>query len=388
MYAVFGLGMMGEVIAYDLLKHDSTSIVHGFEINEERRNYLKEQFVEFGKRFQVHFLDLNTTTPVEQNPLVEQIQQLGIDVVYGAIDYRFNLYLSKLCIIAGANYLDLGGNPNVVRSQNFLHEEAKEAGVLIIPDCGLAPGMANVIAARIMDKFETLHECHIRVGGLPQEPKTILNYQQVFSIRGLTNEYLEDAVVIRDGEAITVPSLTELEELSFPEPYSKLEAFQTAGGTSSLPEIYKGKIQYLTYKTIRYPGHCQFFQFLKQFGLLSSEPVATLHDLNPREVVEYFLEKNLPKKENDVVLVRITVEGIKDNQPTNITYQLIDLTDQQTGYSAMARTTSYPISIIGQLIKRGIIKIKGVIPGEIAVPENEFMSELEKRNIIFTIINE
>ena len=119
--------------------------------------------------------------------------------------------------------------------------------------------MANIIAASIIEKMSSVDECHIRVGGLPQNPKTILKYQQVFSIRGLTNEYLEDAIVIRDSKVTTVGGLTELEELTFPDPWGKLEAFQTSGGTSNLPQIYKGKIKELSYKTIRFPGHCQFF---------------------------------------------------------------------------------------------------------------------------------
>ncbi|MHA2337100.1 MAG: saccharopine dehydrogenase family protein, partial [Candidatus Hodarchaeales archaeon] len=248
----------------------------------------------------------------------------------------------------------------------------------------LAPGMANVIAAQGMNQFDSLDSCHIRVGGLPQSPKTILNYQQVFSIRGLTNEYLEDAVVIRNGNIQKVASLTEIEKLSFPDPWGELESFQTSGGTSSLPELYQGKINELTYKTIRFHGHCQFFSFLKDFGLLSSDSYPNNSSINPREIIEYYLAKNLPQNEPDAVLVRIAITGTKNDRTEKVQYQLIDLADPSSGFSAMARTTSFPTSIIGQMITHGIIKEKGVVPHEVVVPEKEFKEELAKRNIIFT----
>ena len=145
-----------------------------------------------------------------------------------------------------------------------------------------------------MKKFDSIKACHLRVGGLPQEPKTILNYQQVFAIRGLTNEYVEDARIIRDGKIQIIPSLTELETLTFPEPWGVLEAFQTAGGPASLPDLYENQLEELTYKTIRFPGHLQFFKFLKDFEFLSSSPYPKRPTITPREVIEYYLSKKLP----------------------------------------------------------------------------------------------
>ncbi|MHA2098582.1 MAG: saccharopine dehydrogenase family protein, partial [Candidatus Kariarchaeaceae archaeon] len=311
----------------------------------------------------------------------------SITIVFGAIDFKYNVYLSKLCIIAGSRYFDLGGNPDVVRSQQKLNEAAKNAGVTIIPDLGLAPGMANILAAKIMTKFHKLNECHIRVGGLPQPEykKSILNYQQVFSIRGLTNEYLEDALVIRDSKIQSVKSLTEIEEIMFEEPYGLLEAFQTSGGTSSLPELYEGKIEELTYKTIRYPGHAQFFRFLNEFELLSSDLNEDLANVNPRQVIEYYLQKNLPKGDPDVVLMRITVSGKMKGIDKTITYNMIDTFDSVTEHTAMARTTAYPISIIGQMVASKIITDKGVLYSEKSVPEVEFLYQLSQRNIQINI---
>ena len=384
-YAVLGLGLMGKALCYDLLTHDASATVIGFDLFEKQRLETKNRFENFSDRFLVKPLNLEVTSIPEQDELIQIIQKHSIKVIFGAIDYKFNAYITRICINAGVHFLDLGGNPDIVEEQKSLSPAAQKAGITVIPDCGLAPGMADIIAAHIMNQFDSPNECHIRVGGLPQKPGTILKYSQFFSIRGLTNEYLEDAIVIREGIINKITSLTELESLTFPEPWGQLEAFQTSGGTSSLPDLYAGKIQELTYKTIRFPGHCQFFQFLKEFELLSSEPFPNHPAINSREVVEYYLQKHLPQNAPDAVLIRISVSGLKNDVLQEIQYQLIDLRDEKTGYSAMARTTAFPISIIGQMIAHNVITERGVVPGETAVPTELFIYELAKRNIIFDV---
>ena len=381
-FAVLGLGLMGKAICFDLLTFATDHKIFGFELQEDRRKELEKEFSKFSGRFSSKKLTLEIKTDISHEPLVRELKDLDIRVVFGAIDYKYNEYLTKVCITAGCSFVDLGGNPDIVHKQQKLDEQAKQAQVTIIPDLGLAPGMAGIIASSIMQEFTQLDECHIRVGGLPQKPETILKYQQVFSIRGLTNEYLENAFVIRNGIISTVESLTELEELEFPNPWGKLEAFQTSGGTSNLPAIYEGKISQLTYKTIRFPGHCQFFKFLKDFELLTSDPFLD-SSYSPREVVEYFLTKHLPNNNSDAVLVRITVKGIKENTRKQIVMDLIDLFDTKTNYSSMARTTAFPTSIIGQMIMNDIITKKGVLFGETNIPFTHFINELKKRDITF-----
>ncbi|OLS24504.1 MAG: Lysine 6-dehydrogenase [Candidatus Heimdallarchaeota archaeon LC_3] len=385
-YAVLGLGLMGTAIVHDLLTFDSSCKVYGFDNNSKQRQNLEEIFESLSDRLFIKNLDLKISEVSENHPLVKIFKDNNIITVFGAIDYKFNVFLTNICIHSGSNFLDLGGNPDIVKDQRKLNKNAQQANITVIPDCGLAPGMANVIAAHGMNQFDTLESCHMRVGGLPQTPKTILNFQRVFSIRGLTNEYLEDAIVIRNGEIKTVPSLTETETLTFPDPWGQLEAFQTSGGTSSLPELYKGKIDELTYKTIRFPGHGQFFRFLKELGVLSSDSYPKNENVNPRELIEYYLERYLPYNESDAVLVSITIIGTKAGKREKVQYKLIDLADPSTGFSAMARTTSFSTSIIGQMVTRGIINQKGVVSHESVVPEKEFKDALIKRNIVFTEI--
>ena len=174
-YAVLGLGMMGSAICHDLLKHDTSSQVFGFDKSLQAHKKQKAKFSSFEDRFHTFSLDLNLKDSQEAHILRKILTEKNISVVFGAIDYKFNYWLTKLCILAGCSFVDLGGNPTVVQEQRGLDKEAQKASVTIIPDLGLAPGFINIIAAYGMRKFDSIKECHLRVGGLPQEPKTILN---------------------------------------------------------------------------------------------------------------------------------------------------------------------------------------------------------------------
>lgn len=295
------------------------------------------------------------------------------------VNYWLNERLARAAIEAGTNFCDLGGNNDVVDAELALDAEARAAGVNIIPDCGLAPGMVAVLVAHQAVQFEKIDEIHIRVGGLPQDPKPPLDYQLVFSVEGLINEYIEPARIIRDGKVATVESMTELESLTFPEPFGEMEAFQTSGGTSTLVETFLGKVQHLDYKTIRYPGHCDKFKAMIDLGLCSSDPIDVDGTaVKPRRVLGELLVKNLPHDEPDVVLVRVETSG----GGKRVRYDIIDRADPETGLSAMMRTTAFPASIVALMMARNQTTSKGALPQERCIPPDAFMTELAARKIV------
>lgn len=305
----------------------------------------------------------------------------GHDAAISCVNYWYNLELSKAAIAAETNFCDLGGNNFIVDAQLALDESAKKANVSIIPDCGLAPGMVSILAMHGVNRFDEAEEIHIRVGGLPQNPRPPLDYQLVFSVEGLINEYVEKARVIRGGEIMEVESMTELESLSF-ENFPALEAFQTSGGTSTLPETFLGKIKELDYKTIRYVGHCEQFKTLIDLGLCSSEEiVADYIKVKPRKVLAELLQKNLPADEPDYVLIRLEFSGTKNGERKRLRYDIVDKFDEATGLSAMMRTTAFPASIIAQMTARGDVKMRGATPQEKAIDAEKFVAELAKRSI-------
>lgn len=305
----------------------------------------------------------------------------GHDSVISCVNYWYNVELSKAAIETGVNFCDLGGNNYVVDDQLALDEQAREAGINIIPDCGLAPGMVSILAMRGAKRFDEIEEIHIRVGGLPQAPQPPLDYQLVFSVEGLINEYIEVARVIRDGEIKTIDSMTEVESLSFDD-FPPLEAFQTSGGTSTLPDSFLGKIRELDYKTIRYAGHCDKFKAMIDLGLCSSEAIhVDGHDIKPRRVFGELLQKHLPADGPDYVLVRLDFVGKVAGETKRLRYDIVDKQDEETGLSAMMRTTAFPASIIAQMMANGDVLTRGATPQEKAIDPDKFVAELERRNI-------
>lgn len=304
------------------------------------------------------------------------------DSAISCVNYWYNLELSKIAVETFTNFCDLGGNNYVVDKQLELDEEAKKSGINIIPDCGLAPGMVSILAMHGAKKFDEIEEIHIRVGGLPQEPKTSLKYQLVFSVEGLINEYIEKARVIHNGRITEVESMTECESLSF-EGFPSLEAFQTSGGTSTLPDTFLGKVKELDYKTIRYAGHCDKFKTMIDVGLCSSEEIEVDgKSVKPRRVFGKLLEKHLPADEPDYVLIRLEFVGKKDDETKYLKYDIVDKQDEETGLSAMMRTTSFPASIIAQMMAKGEVSERGATPQEKVIDSDKFIKELAWRNIL------
>jgi lysine 6-dehydrogenase len=306
----------------------------------------------------------------------------GHDSAISCVNYWLNERLARAALEAGTNFCDLGGNNDVVDAELALDAEARNRGVNVIPDCGLAPGMVAVLVAHGAAKFDKLDEIHIRVGGLPQNPQPPLDYQLVFSVEGLINEYIERARVIRDGVITMVDSMTEVEELEFPAPFGMMEVFQTSGGTSTLPETFLGRVRELDYKTIRYPGHCAKFKTMIDLGLCSSEKITVDGaSVSPRRVLGELLVENLPADEPDVVLVRVEFAG----EGRRLRYDIIDRYDETTGLSAMMRTTAFPASIVALMMARGQTTQKGALPQERCIPPELFMQELAKREIVVKV---
>lgn len=372
-FLVIGSGMMGSALAYDLSHSQNVKKVILADIDHDRA---KNSAYAIGADVEPVKLDIN-----DQNALLGQIKKA--DVVCGATSYTHNLQLTKASIEAGVHFCDLGGNMDVVKAQVALNEKAKQAGVCIIPNCGLAPGLAGILGAGGAHKFDSVSEIHLRVGGLPRHPRPPLNYQIVFSVEGLINEYIEPAEVIRDGKIKEVPSMDDLEEIEFPQPFGKLEAFNTSGGISTLAHMFEGKVRDLDYKTIRYRGHCEKIRMLLDLGFASSEPILVGNSLSTaRELFQELLKKKLPSTGPDVILFRVTVTGEQNNRNKILTYDMIDYFDEKSKISAMMRTTSFPTSIIAQMIADGTIRERGVAMPERCVPVDPLIQELRKRDII------
>jgi lysine 6-dehydrogenase len=304
------------------------------------------------------------------------------DAVVAAVPYMFGFDLATSAIHAGCHYFDFGGNPTVVKQQLSLDGIAKRHDVAVVPDCGLAPGLANVLAAgMIEDSAATaVDSVQIRVGCLPQHPSGTLEYQLAFYPGGLINEYVERCEVISNGMAATVEPLTRFEHLEWPG-WGTLEAFATAGGTSTMCQDYLGIVTDLEYKTIRYPGHGRIFRAMAEIGLLQRQerPVDGV-SVAPRRLLENLLADNLPRDEPDVVLLRVATAAAG-------TTTTLAIEDRHDGvFSALARTTAFPATALCDLVLCSDVTFRGAAAMHNAVRADVLMEDLGQVGLTATTI--
>jgi len=370
---VVGGGLMGRAAAYDLVRQPDVEKVVIADIDERRA----ADAARFARSDRAVPLRLDARSGAEVTAALR-----GVKAALGAASYKLNLDLSRTAIASGVHWCDMGGNNTVVEAQLRLDAEAKRAGVSVIPDTGLAPGMVSPLAMHGVRAMDEARSVHIRVGGLPQRPKPPLNYSLVFSVEGLINEYVEPCVAIRDGKVVSdVEPLVDVEDIGFAPPLERLEAFNTSGGTSTLPRTLLGKVRDLDYKTIRYPGHAAIMRTLFELGLMSSEP-AEFRGVRvaPRDVLEPLIAANIAFTEDDIVLVRVTVDGTKNGRRARAIYEMVDHKDESTGLTAMMRGTAFPSAIVCLMMARGQTR-PGATPQELALDLDAFIAEVRKRGL-------
>jgi lysine 6-dehydrogenase len=371
---VLGAGRMGLGAVFDLTRNSRVEVVTVADFDPARARGIAS--LVRSSSLNVAEIDVNRTESVVA--LMRSHHS-----VISCVPYYHNLQLARAAIEARVNFCDLGGNSSVADAELALDADSRAAGINIIPDCGLAPGMVSVLVAHGVKRFDEVDEVRIRVGGLPHSPRPPLEYQLGFSVEGLINEYLGKARVLRDGNLVEVDTMTEVEELEFPSPFGMLEAFHTSGGSSTLPQTFKGRVREMDYKTIRYPGHCEKFKLLIDLGFADDDDMgAEGPHSSPRRFLSEMLVRRLPAGEADVVLIRISFIGETAGKRQTLRYDIIDYFDHETGLSAMMRTTAFPASIIAQMMARGDIKEKGAIPQERCLPTDVFIAELAKRGIL------
>lgn len=379
-FLVLGAGQQGFAAALDLARTPDVTEVVIADVNADRARRMAEHLSGGPAAVRAETIDVGNEPRLAA-------RLAGYDVVISAVPYFLNARLTRAAIDARVSFCDLGGNTDVVREQEGLDPEAREAGVTIVPDCGLAPGMANVLAVAGIQRLDRADEVHIRVGGLPLNPQPPLNYMMVFSMHGLLNEYLGKATVLRNGKLTTVDTLSEVEELEFPKPVGRCEAFVTLGGTSTMPWTYEGKVRSLDYKTVRYPGHAAQIAMFRLLGLLEKQPVVVDGtSVSPRAVFAAVAEPRLTfPGEPDLAVMRVQVTGRKDGKPREIVFEMLDRMDRKRGVTAMMRTTSYPTAAAALMIARGEVPFKGVAAMERAIPAEPFLRELKRHELKITV---
>jgi len=371
---VLGGGTQGSAAAFDLLQDDAVDEVVIADLCPDSLHPALRPHL--GGRL----------APVRADASREGEVAATMDGVAGALcalPYYFNYDMARMALEAGAHFTDLGGNTAIVERQRGLDALAREAGLSVVPDVGLAPGMVNILAQGGIDRLDAVESVRLWVGGLPRNPKPPLNYQIVYSLEGMLDYYVTPAEILRDGRCTQVEALSGLETVDFPSPIGCLEAFHTGGGTSTLPSRYEGRIRTLEYKTLRYPGHAHIMRAIRELGLLSDRDVDYGGaPVNPRR---FFIQQVTPLLTNedgdDLVVARVEVAGVRGGRPARIRYDVTDYHDPATGITAMARTTGFSLAIVALMQARGELAAPGVGTPDEVVPADPYVEALRRRGI-------
>ena len=394
-YVLLGAGRQGLAAAYDLGRFGGADDIllcdidaHVAESGADRLNRLLGRRVARARQ-----LDVRNTREVAA-------ALDGASACISSVHYTCNLEVTRLAIVKAVHMTDFGGNTDVVWQQRACDEEAARAGVTVVPDCGMGPGLNISLATYVMSLVDVPREVFIWDGGLPQDPEPPWNYASTFAMGGLTNEYDGHAMFLRNGRITPVACFADLEELDFPPPIGRLEAFVTSGGLSTSPWTLQGRLQRLENKTLRYRGHCAQFKAFSDLGLLGLDPI----ELNghagpapaatgpqpratrvvPRDVFHALLAPKITRDVvRDICVMRAKCIGETQGRPAAAAVDLIDRYDEATGFTAMQRLTGWHASIMTIAAVRGEIA-RGVVPVELALSGRRVVQESRRRGFAIT----
>ncbi|MEK4283167.1 saccharopine dehydrogenase family protein [Ureibacillus sp. FSL K6-0165] len=372
---VLGAGLMGREVARDLSASDKVEKVYLADLDIEMVN----DFINEANLQKIEAVYCNA----EDEQQLRDIISKG-DVCVNALFYEFNERVANAAIDVGVHSVDLGGHIGEVTENVLkLDEQAKEKNVTIIPDLGLAPGMINILVGYGASKLDRVESIQLYVGGIPVKPEPPLNYTRVFSLEGVIDHYTEPAKIIRDGQLVKVESLSGVEPIYFDQ-FGTLEAFYTSGGTSTLYKTFPN-VKTLEYKTVRYKGHAEKFQLLRELGFFDRDNIVNVDgvEVKVRSVVREALKKKLYLgKKQDAVVLRAIIVGEKSGEQVTYEYETILKRDENSEVTAMAQATAGTIASVAIMIGEGTISQRGVFPPETIVPGKEFIEKMNKRGVI------
>jgi lysine 6-dehydrogenase len=366
---VLGAGLVGKTIAVDLCReYRMTSVdVNSEVLGEINKNY-----------------PINTIAADLTNSQIIKDITAGADLVIGSVPGFLGFHVLKTVIGCGKNIVDI----SFFNEDPFALEElAKEENVTVVVDCGVAPGMSNIILGYHNERMSVERfECY--VGGLPVVRTLPYEYKAPFSPIDVIAEYTRPARIMENGKLIVKPALSEVELLEF-EGIGTLEAFNTDGLRTLIKTI---PIPNMKEKTLRYPGHAKFMNILLKTGFFDETPIEVNGvTVRPIDITAKLLfpKWKLEKDEEEFTVMRVTIKGNEDGKEKKYSYHLYDKFERNSGTSSMARTTGYTCTAVARLILENQFTRKGICPPEYLGAEEgcfeRIMKHLEEQNIDYRV---
>jgi lysine 6-dehydrogenase len=368
--AVIGVGMMGSTVAWDLARSGDVEEVAVADVSEQRLAAIKQKL---GKRVVAKKIDVLDAAQVKRF-------LKGSDAAVSALPHGAVHPADVAAVDCGAKMVNIAFEDE----QMALDERARLNGSILIPGCGVAPGLSNILVAEGIRDMDEAEEGHIYVGGLPQRPEPPLSYRLVFSVKGLIREYLT-AKVVRAGKVRQVEPFADVRRINFPKPIGVLEAFFTDGLGSSIYTLTK--LRQLDERTLRFPGHAEKIKFLLDAGFFSGEAVAVDgSEVLPVDVSAAVLQRTLTRGDpKDLTVMRVEVVGRKGGRRARVVFDLVDYYDDINGVTSMGRTTGFTAAIVARMLGRGEIEGGGVLPPETTLGRaavKKLLSELASKGVV------
>lgn len=372
--SVIGAGVIGSAVVYALSKNEEITQIHLIDTDQES---LKQLVQTFGNKLvRSHNIDARNLAALR--PIVSDSQ-----CIISCVAPQLNYALSELAIKVGVHFCDLGGSKSLVFDQLKLNEEAENKNIWILPNCGLAPGLVNILYVHGLSEFDQVERAELRAGNIPITPNPPFNFASFFSAEKLIEDYTDSVVSVENGEVKEVGALTGIEQLSF-DGFGELEAFYTSGVLAHMRPSLVTKCKNVDFKTIHYPHHANQMRFLTALGFADKRLIDVGSHLTYRDILARKIKRHLWNDEPDAVLVRVRLQGTFNGKPKTLTYEMVERYDEKTGMTALKKVAGFSVATVAYLLASGKVKGAGVITPALAIPNGEFLKRMEKAGFKIT----
>ncbi|MBL7978568.1 MAG: saccharopine dehydrogenase NADP-binding domain-containing protein [Bacteroidetes Order II. Incertae sedis bacterium] len=370
---VIGAGTMGSAVVSALAQNSEVSQIHVCDARPGALQGLHEQIQ--AHKVRAHELDARNLSQLK--PLMHTSR-----VVVNCIASEMSPVLAQLAIEEGVHFCDLGGYRDAIEKVLELNETAKKAGVWVVPNCGLAPGLVNILCMQGVQQFDTVHGAYLRAGTIPLQQNPPLNFASFFSAEKLLEEYTEQALSLHAGEVVQQTPLTGVEPIHFSAPLGTLESFYVSGVLAQMAPKLVGRIQNMDFKAIRYPNHASQMSFLLALGFAEKRMIDVGTHLTYRDVLTRRIRKRMGGDVKDAVLLRVVINGIKEGKERSLVYQLREEHDENRGGSAVKRCIGASVAAVATFLGRGAVQGAGVLTPEFVLPPDLYLEDLASYGVV------
>ncbi|MFA1822608.1 saccharopine dehydrogenase family protein [Virgibacillus oceani] len=370
---VLGIGMIGATVVKELVHYSGISKITAVDgVKENVDSCIKAVG---HSKVSGKYTNLQT-----EDDIFEEIKDA--DVAVACLPHSLSLPAIHASIAARCNIVDLVGSKYEEKIK--LDSKAKKAGIIVVPGCGVAPGLSNFLAAQGIDMLDDAEEAVMVCGGIPRYPVPPLWYQIVFRLESVMGLYTRPALAAENGKLVHLPPLSGLEKMTFPNPVGECELVVTDAHSTAY--TLKDKVNKIYEKTARYAGHWTKMSTLAELGFLEQKKIEIEGlQISPRKFTEKILEPKLVgKSKEDITVLRVTTRGKRKGQNTTHTWEMIDFYDHEREITSMAKTTAIPAMLLAHWILNGKVTETGVVPIENIIRDerfHSFMSELKIKGI-------